>query len=143
MKTTGQRLIATVLLFGLPAVFAADEIEEPYLGEVEIGTTLTALADIGNSMEAEGGMAFDVLTIIPTRAGAWGLLIEASIDPISDQISNNGQPGENNHPWDPVHGGEARLAELHYGFSALGGDWSIGLMDSRVHIDGSVVANDD
>ena len=143
MDTARLSLIFAALLVGVPAALAADEKEGDYPGIVAIGTTLTALAGSGDSVEAEHGMAFDVYTVVPTRTGAWSLLVEAATHPMSSQFARGGHPASGRESWRSAYNGEAQLAELHYSFHALGGAWSIGLLDSKLHIDGSGVANDD
>lgn len=143
METARLSLICIALLVGIPAALAAGEEESDYPGIVEIGTTLTALAGSGDSVEAEHGMAFDVYTAVPTRTGGWSLLVEAATHPMSSQLSRGGLPADGQESWRAAYSGEAHLAELHYSFQALGGAWSIGLLDSKLHIDGSGVANDD
>lgn len=143
MKSASHRLIAATLLVALPATVAAEPEERDAPGGVEIGTTLTATADNSDSEVNEGVMAFDVLTTIPTASGNWGLLVEAFTHPVADQTRDTAAFETGHGAWGQAHAGSARLAELHYGFRALGGDWSVGLLDSKVHIDGSDVANDD
>jgi hypothetical protein len=142
MKSASHRLIVAILFFALPAGAAGEPGEADGPGLVEIGTTLTAMAD-RDSEGNESVMAFDVLTTIPTDGGSWGLLMEAVADPMANASAANARHVPGNGAWGQAHGGQARVAELHYNFTALGGDWSVGLLDSKVHIDGSHVANDD
>ena len=132
MNNARLSLILTALLVGLPDVFAEVGQNRGPLGTVEIGATLLALADSSDSVEVEHGIAFDIYTEVPTRNGAWSVLVEATAHPMSGQDS-----------WKPSQDDEGRLAEFHYNLRALGGDWWIGLLDSKAYIDGSVVANDD
>lgn len=140
MRTFQWALIATAVLVGGPAVSSAQtETEKPLL-LVEMGTTLVASGGTGDAIEDKGGIGFDLYTTFPTGRGAWGMLLEAETHSMTDFLSREGGGFQSN---EPSRSGDAELAELHYTFPALGGEWSVGLLDSKVHIDGSEVANDD
>lgn len=132
MKTAYLRLSLATVLACFPGTLTAGEQSEEGSGTVEIGATLTALAESDDSAEVDQGMVFDVSATIPTQNGAWSVLVEATTHPFNLQ-----------HPSEPSNASEASLAEFHYNLRALGGDWWIGLLDSKVHIDTSIVANDD
>ena len=132
MKTAYFSLSLATVLACFPGTLTAGEQSEEGPGTVEIGATLTALAESDNSAEVDQGMVFDVSATIPTRNGAWSVLVEATTHPFNLQ-----------HPSEPSNASEASLAEFHYNLRALGGDWWIGLLDSKAHIDTSIVANDD
>ncbi len=140
MKTIHRILILAATLTGEPAVSTAQtENEHPKLN-VEVGTTLMATANNENAAGDEGGMGFDLFTSLPVGRGSWGLLLEAETHNMADHLSRQGGDFQSHEPF---RSGEAAVAEFHYTFPALGGEWSVGLLDSKVHIDGSEVANDD
>lgn len=140
MKTIHWILVAAAALAGEPAVSTAQSENEYPLLQVETGTTLMASAGSGDAIEDEGGMGFDLFTTLPAGRGAWGMLLEAETHSMVNHLSRSGGGFETH---DAFLSGEATLAEFHYTFPALGGEWSVGLLDSKVHIDVSAVANDD
>jgi len=110
---------------------------------VESGATLGAMATQGDSAESEAGADFDFRATLPTRSGTWNLQLEATAEPGTGRTSHSGQFMNNRDAAISPYAGQARLTELRYELQALGGNWSLGLLDSKVFIDSSAVANDD
>ena len=140
MKTNHWALVTAVALVGGPGVSTAQIETEDCQLQVETGTTLMASGGSGDAIADKGGMGFDLFTTLTAGRGAWGMLLEAETHSMADRLSRKNSSYQSH---EAIRSGDAALAELHYTFPALGGQWSVGLLDSKVHIDGSEVANDD
>lgn len=137
-----RKIHALALLVFSCAVMAEHQSAPPL--SVEVGSTLVGAATSAGEHENAGVAAFDVAAGLALRGGQFSLLIEADTQPWFTAATPD--LSWVNHDLGTVPGfsqSQARISELHYDFANDSGDWSIGFIDSKAHIDGSTVANDD
>jgi hypothetical protein len=106
---------------------------------------MSAVATSSGAAEEQHHVALDLLASLPTRHGSWSLLLEMSANPAAGGVPAlfKGEIPSHCHLSGRPGGEGIELAELHYGFAAVGGEWSVGLIDATAHIDSSAVANDE
>jgi hypothetical protein len=100
----------------------------------ETGTTLVAAASTAGEPEGAGVVAIDVAASKPIGSGRLSLLVELAGSP---RLASG-------YPVFPASGlDQLRVAEIHYDFPTVIGEWSIGYIDSKAYLDASDVANDE
>ncbi len=132
--------IQIVLLIAACSGAAAEESSGIPATRIDVDTTMTALASSDGEFDPGGLVALDLFA----RNGRWSLLLEITVSPDAAGYAIK-HPGEILRPDGSSARGEEHIAvaEFHYGFDGLGGEWSVGLLDSAAHIDTSAVANDE
>lgn len=134
-------LIAGAWLCVMPCALA--ETASDSAPSITVGTTGQA-ATLAREGPDAGQMNFEFALSLPARNGALELRVEAAAGP-PDLTAPAVCPSRAAGDADPFAAsvGETRLVAFQYSFSHDSGDWSLGYVEARSHLDFSAVANDD
>ena len=135
--------LSLALVIGFGCCDAVAEHEEQRPAWVALGATGFNSITTAEDPAATSLLLFDVAIAMPARIGVFSLVVEAETGPPVSMRPVGLPSGHGAENPLTLGDSEARLTEALYRLPGAGGEWAVGIIESKGYLDASAVANDE
>jgi hypothetical protein len=137
------RTLTLALVIGFGCCDAVAEPEEEGVAWAALGTTGFNSITTAEDPAATSLLLFDVAIAAPARGGYFSLVVEAEAGPPVSMGPAGLPSGHGAENPLTLRDRDARLTEALYRFRGGGGEWAVGIIESKGYLDASAVTNDE